>query len=146
VLALYGMAVAATATWRRLAAWRFRRADRAAAATAAALDVAQGELSTWALRLAGAAADARQDMAREAAVARLEADEAAARYRKAQDRVWRLRPRDWCCRGPGRPVLPYLAGLADGGGLALLAYWRQGGNVARLATDLLFDVLSRWFA
>jgi hypothetical protein len=127
VLALYGMAVAVAAAWRRLAAWRFRRADRAAAATAAALDVAQGELSTWALRLAGAAAD-------------------AAHYRKAQDRVWRLRPRDWCCRGPGRPVLPYLAGLADGGGLALLAYWRQGGNVARLATDLLFDVLSRWFA
>jgi hypothetical protein len=42
---------------------------------------------------------------------------------------------------PARP--PYLAGLADGGGLALLAYWRHGGNVARLATDLLFDVLSR---
>jgi hypothetical protein len=141
VLALYGMAVAVAAAWRMLAAWRFRRADRAATAAAADLDVAQGQL---ALQLAGAAADARQDMAREAAVARLEADEAAARYRKARARMWRLRPRDWCCRGPGRPVLPYLAGLADGGGLALLAYWRHGGNVVRLAADLLIDVVGKW--
>jgi hypothetical protein len=143
VLALYGMAIAVAAAWRRLAAWRFRRARKEAEAAAAAFDLAQEELSAWALRIASAPPEDRKDMARVAAVARLEADEAAARYRRATGRQWKLFPADRASPRPRRLILPYLAGLADGGGLALLAYWRHGGNVVRLATDLLIDVLGK---